>query len=376
MDRTGSSGIESPQPNEQTYVARLTARVPAAIATIGLQGPMAVTWIQQHVRFANRTVHQMPVGRILYGLWQSPRNDSVERAAEQVVVCRTSDSVCELHCHGGQAVCQMILGDLERAGASVCTSVDFPLPYSEATLLEAAEDLTIATCDRAAAILVDQLNGALRDALMHCQQLAATHREAEAAEHAMRVLKWANLGSHLIRPWRVILAGPPNVGKSSLMNAILGQQRAIVHAQAGTTRDWIEGMTAIDGWPIALTDTAGVRRTDDTIEREGVRRSLSQIDGADLVLLVVDSKEGWTSVHERIQTSLHAQRHCVVLNKVDLNPISDTDAKGAIRVSATTGYGMRELLSRIRLELVPEEPQDFQAVPFRERHIRLLESYL
>ncbi len=375
MDRTGSSGVESLQPNEQTYVARLTARVPAAIATIGLQGPMAETWIQQHVRFANRSIHELPIGRILYGFWQS-RDCSVQQAAEQVVVCRTSESVCELHCHGGQAVCQMILGDLERAGAHVCASVDFPLHYSDATVLEASEDLTMATCDRAAAILVDQLNGALQEAFVYCQQLAVAHRKADAADHARSVLKWTNVGLHLIRPWRVVLAGPPNVGKSSLMNAILGQQRAIVHEQAGTTRDWIEGITAIDGWPIALTDTAGVRRTEDTIEREGVRRSLSQIEGADLVLLVVDASEGWTSAHERIQTMLHNRPHCVVLNKADLSPSNVTKANDAIRVSATTGDGMRDLLSRIRLQLLPEEPKDFQAVPFRERHVRLLESYL
>ena len=99
------------------------------------------------------------------------------------------------------------------------------------------------------------------------------------------------VGVRLTTGWRVVIAGRPNVGKSRLLNALAGYQRAIVDPTPGTTRDLVTALTAFDGWPVELVDTAGVRETDDAIERSGIDRTLRQTETADLVLKVLDRSE-------------------------------------------------------------------------------------
>src|SRR6185503_7750192 len=109
-----------------------------------------------------------------------------------------------------------------------------------------------------------------------------------------RLLALAEVGLHLTTPWRVVFAGPPNVGKSSLVNALLGYPRAIVYDQPGTTRDVLTASTAFDGWPFELRDTAGLRDgiSLDSVEVEGVARARAQIATADLVVFVHDRSAG------------------------------------------------------------------------------------
>ena len=109
------------------------------------------------------------------------------------------------------------------------------------------------------------------------------------AESSIEMLQFRDLGLHLTTPWRVVLAGAPNVGKSSLMNAIAGYQRAIVSPTPGTTRDVVTVTTAIDGWPVQLADTAGLRETQDELESAGVALADAAIGEADLVIVVSDA---------------------------------------------------------------------------------------
>ncbi len=364
-----------------SVVARLTPAIPAAIATIAVHGPSAVKVVARLVKH-NQPLHDaFQIGRIRYGLWNAPNSDSdsdstnSDEAAEQVVVCRTDQETIEIHCHGGNAVCQMILEDLVTAGCKSVTAADFPMEQNCEFKREAAIDLQKAKTDRTAAILLDQLHGALSDAIANIEERLRIHGEVAVRAEVEELLRWSDLGLHLVKPWKVVLAGPPNAGKSSLMNAIVGSARAIVHSEPGTTRDWIETLTAVDGWPIALTDTAGLRASSDAIENEGIRRARERIAEADLVIFVVDATVGWTETHEQLKASTVGKKSMIVWNKIDLSEglVNPTDA---IITSASEGRGIDQLLVAIANMLVPEVPPPSAAVPFRLRHIARLKSEL
>ena len=133
-------------------------------------------------------------------------------------------------------------------------------------------------------ILLDQYHGGLEHALRRTIADLERHRLAARPSAIAACCNRADLGLHLTSPWRVVVAGPPNVGKSSLINALVGYHRAVVFDTPGTTRDVVTVGTAIDGWPVELSDTAGIRPSDDRLESR-VGRAIEQTRQADLVAL-------------------------------------------------------------------------------------------
>ena len=362
----------------KTVCARLTPAIPSAIATIAVHGPQAAQLVGELVKFANDWKEPFPLGRIRYGLWNA---SSVEGASEQVVVCRTAEQLLEIHCHGGNAVCQMIINDLASHRCEPVSASEFPHSHHSEFECEAAMDLQRANSDRVAAILLDQLNGALGDAVSRIDDRFRQLGPAAVRDEVETLLSWSELGKHLTNPWQVVLAGPPNTGKSSLTNTIAGTERSIVHAEPGTTRDWVEVITAIDGWPVAISDTAGIRDSNDEIEAEGIRRAKQRVAVADLVVFVVDATVGWTDTHETLRTSAAGKRTLVVWNKVDLlqGDLSRVPSD-AIRATAFDSKDNRPdiepLLTAISKSLVPTIPDPQAAIPFRERHLKLLQQFL
>lgn len=349
--------------------ARLTPSVPAAIATIAIRGARAVEVIHECVQLQTS---RLVTGRVHYGTWQFSPEDEV--AGEQLVVCRTEEDQVELHCHGGAAVVQALLESLSEHGCEVIDGDDWPSSHDCPISRQAEVDLLRTRTDRTAAILLDQLDGALADELTSIVKML---REggAAAAERMWRLHDWAKFGAHLAHPWQVVFAGPPNAGKSSLANAITGQNCSIVHHEAGTTRDWIESHTAIHGWPVSLIDTAGLRESEDWVEGEGVRRAHERIEHADLLVVVVDATEGWTEAH----TDLLARARGPVLlawNKVDLvsdfhspkNLAEEAQALPWVAASAIGPPGIALLLETISQMLVPRVPASGAAIPFRPEH--------
>ncbi len=335
------------------------------------------------------------LGKIRYGIWHFHSLDldasQNQRAGEQVVVCRTQDQVVEIHCHGGAAVCQAILQDLATAGCRIVTQTEWPselLPLlQDCPLARAAEqELLKTTTDRAAAVLLDQMNGSLTRAIASVQRNLAL-RDLRSAETTLEeLLEWADFGLHLARPWRVVLVGPPNVGKSSLMNALVGTHQAIVHSEPGTTRDWLESSGAIDGWPVVFTDTAGIRESVDPIEQAGVHSSLNCLRAAELAVLVVDASEleraNWmqSSVYEEL-SQVAPLRRLECWNKVDLLSDATEVSRRArdsecILSSAVSKPGVGELLASISKLLVPRLPEVGQAVPFLPAQVASLTASL
>ncbi len=361
----------SPTAGSPTEIQVLTAPGRAAIASLSVTGVAAVDLIGAFFRPANgRPFARQALGRIVYGTW------GPEPTGEQVVVARLEDAV-EVHCHGGRQAIRQLVDDLTQHPQIVATVVPArpTLPKSAAVIeREAALALAVADTERTALCLLDQLQGALRRAVDEVERDVRGGDLAAATAALQELLTTWPLGARLTQPWRVVLVGPPNVGKSSLINAIMGYQRAIVFDEPGTTRDVLTARTAIDGWPVLLSDTAGLRAAADEVERQGVERTRAQLRTADCVVAVTSAgseRDGIDLVTAERPDALR------VVNKIDLVADRMKVPFGHILTSAATGSGLDELLAAIGRRLVPRPPQFGAAVVFTERQqARLAESLM
>jgi tRNA modification GTPase len=362
-------------------VAVLTPAGRGAIASLVVDGSIEqVDWDRLFSAANQRPLAEQAVGRICLGHWGDGQDGL---PTEQIVVCRIGFERIELHCHGGSAAVDRILQDLADAGVIRCEWTEL-IETKDGTggkparrfEIEVAKGLAAATTWRTAEVLLDQQAGVLGQALHRLETVG--WGQGEQAEAMLgELLEWSELGRQLEKPPTVALVGAPNVGKSSLLNALLGFGRAIVWDEPGTTRDVISGHTALEGWPLRLVDTAGLRETDDEIEAVGVEYARRELDAADLVVLVVDRSQvvddGCRSLMNELGGGLGGG--LVVANKSDL-----PDATGgalpqrALAVSALTREGVDRLASAILGRLVPAVPEPGTAVPVSARMVECLEA--
>ncbi|QNM96783.1 tRNA uridine-5-carboxymethylaminomethyl(34) synthesis GTPase MnmE [Chitinimonas koreensis] len=315
----------------------------------------------------------------------------------------TGEDVLELHGHGGPVVMQMLLRRCVELGARLAEPGEFTrraflndkLDLAQA---EAVADLIDAGSEAAARSALRSLAGsfsreieALVEQLINLRMLveatldfpeedidfleAADARGKLAAIRAQlgRVQSAARQGSLLREGMHVVLIGQPNVGKSSLMNALAGDEVAIVTEIAGTTRDTVRELIQLDGVPLHVIDTAGLRETEDTVERIGIERTWAAVAKADLALLLIDSREGITAHDEAILARLPERLPRVhVFNKIDLTgePAGRAEADGhpVVRLSARAHAGLAEL-KQVLLEMVGWGGSDAGTFLARERHL-------
>lgn len=353
-----------------THVVLLTPEGRGAVASLLVAGPSATPMVDALFHSASgRTLAEQPINRILYGRWL------LADTGEDVVVCRRDQGQLEIHCHGGAAAARAIIASLVRRG---CQEIDWRQwtrrSEDDPIAAEARILLASAPTRRTAAILWDQYNGALRGALNAIiEQLDAGDIQG-ALRRLDELLRWAGLGAHLVDPWRVALAGRPNVGKSSLINALLGYQRAIVHHTPGTTRDVVSAATAFDGWPVELSDTAGLHVGAERLEREGIQLAGQRITASDLAVLVFDVSRPRSGDNEALAADWPEALH--VCNKCDLlDTTPRADLPGScLLTSATRGDGIGELQRAITERLVPVAPEPGQAIPFLSEQVVALEK--
>ncbi|GAC1449640.1 MAG: hypothetical protein NVSMB9_33610 [Isosphaeraceae bacterium] len=191
-----------------------------------------------------------------------------------------------------------------------------------------------------------------------------------------RLLAFSGMGTRLAGGWSVALAGRPNVGKSRLLNALAGYDRAIVDPTPGTTRDVITVRTAFDGWPVELADTAGLREGGDPIETAGIALARARHDEADLTLLLLDRSEPLTGIDKNLLARSQDTSSIVVASKVDLPPAWTPWDDSIVEVSAVRSDGLERLAGEIATRLVPIPPPPGGGVPFRPSHVRRLEKAL
>jgi tRNA modification GTPase len=347
-------------PDDTTFVACLTPPGAAAVATLGLRGPD--TWAVCRELFTPRVGPLPESAEGLAGrFWLGRLGAEVKDEAVLTLRRAGPEPWVELHCHGGREVVALLLELFRERGVVVRSWQDWLRRVKASSLrAEAAIALAQAPTTRTAAILLDQYHGALERALAEIRAALDRQDTQEAERLRAELARWADLGRHLTAPWRVAVAGAPNVGKSSLVNALAGFQRSVVAETPGTTRDVVTTLVALDGWPVELADTAGVREGPGALEEQGIRLARAAAEGADLCLWVVDASAQPVWPPRDVSTPL-----LCVINKIDLTPTWDLGtAQGALRVSAKTGEGLSELCAAIAGRLVPEAPPPGAAVPF------------
>jgi tRNA modification GTPase len=237
---------------------------------------------------------------------------------------------------------------------------------------EARQALSATRTERAAAILLDQWRGELRSALGRAVAWIQSGRAADAAAILHELERSASVGLHLVEPWRVVLTGRPNVGKSSLINAILGFERSIVHAAPGTTRDVVTAQTALGGWPVELADTAGWRDSSDEIEAAGLEQARTRLRQADLIVLVFDVSADWTSEDQALLAAWPGT--VVVHNKCDLPPGVPQGRPPGLMVSAAQRGGIDVLVRELGRRLVPQPPRPGTAVLFTRPQVKVVQA--
>lgn len=373
--------MPSPEPPSATpdlTAALLTPSGRGAVAVIRVHtakpahsGMSAKVVDSSFVSVNGKPLSQLPVGRLCYGHWTG------DSTSEDVVVCRTDESVVEVSCHGGRAAVNRILGSLKAEGALIVDWQTQQATISSSFDRELAEASSLATTTRTAAILLEQAAGRLKDALTQLLDLDV----AEITTRLAKLLAYSQFGLHLTQPWKIVIAGRPNVGKSTLINALLGFERAIVFDQPGTTRDVVTGTTAFDGWPFQLADTAGIRNTDDELEQAGIHRARRTVESADLVCLLLDSSCPPTAEDEELLAEFNSSESndgpptIIVAHKADLPdqwPASKLDE--AVRVSSATGHGVEKLISTIVATLIPRVPPTGTNIPVSQRQIQWIDK--
>jgi tRNA modification GTPase len=392
MARSGTlwpvtAGIEFPAKSHQhprMKTASLTAAVwtpsgRGAVATIrvcGDPGQLSERLVSRLQLASGRVLSDVPLRQLAFGRWSGgsgPSAEESQEAVEEVVVCRLQIDLCEIHCHGGQAAVQRMLADLAEIG---CEIVDWPTQLEAERGVwerESAEALSRATTLRAAGWIAAQA-GRLERAIAELHELIARGQRAQAAARANEMLAWANFGLHLTRPWEVVLAGRPNVGKSSLINALVGFERSIVFDEPGTTRDVVTADTVLDGWAIRLSDTAGQRDAARDLEAAGIAKAREAFANADARLLLLDVSQPPHDDDHRLLADWPDA--IVVAHKADLPDVwGNALPQSAIRVSSWQRTGLKELSSAIVARLIPAVPPTDISFPLTKRHVQILKAF-
>ncbi|MBM6763440.1 tRNA uridine-5-carboxymethylaminomethyl(34) synthesis GTPase MnmE [Ligilactobacillus agilis] len=370
-----------------TIAAISTPPGEGAISIVRLSGEEAVALAQKI--FKGKDLSQVPSHTINYGHIIDPKTqaeiDEVMVSVMRAPKTFTREDVIEINCHGGIVATNKILQLLLANGARLAEPGEFTKRAFlhgriDLTQAESVMDLIRAKTDRSMKVALNQLDGNLSHLIRNLRQdildvlaqvevnidypeyddvetmttklLKEKALEAKARIH--QLLETAQQGKVLREGLATAIVGRPNVGKSSLLNYLLHEDKAIVTDIAGTTRDVIEEYVNVRGVPLKLIDTAGIRETTDKVEAIGVERSRKAIEQADLVMLVLNSSEELTAEDLELVAATNGKKRIVILNKMDLEPKLDVevlkqhvDAAEILTTSVLTNEGVDKLEERI-----------------------------
>lgn len=356
--------------------AELTPPGRGGISTLALMGPRIATALAAVFRSARDESPE--AGRIVYGRIV----DAAGQTVDEVIVhgaggCGDSAEL-EIHCHGGPAAVRAVASRLGQAGLA---RVEWPqylaaraarLGTSQ-VILESELMLPQVSTLPAAMVILNQRNGLLAEAVAGIRRLMDDDgKTAEAVALLDRLIAaYEAIGRRIECPPRVAILGPANVGKSSLMNTLVGRERAIVTDVPGTTRDVVTEAADLDGLPVVVADTAGIRPGGDAVEQLGVERARAEAFRADLLLYLVDLSRPLLAEEESLPADL-PPGGIVIGTKADLRSGVGPSVTIDVATSAVTGQGVQELAGLILARLGFRWPEDGEAVPFTGRQAAAL----
>lgn len=379
-----------------TIAAIATPPGTGGVAIVRISGPEAESVLRRAFRRGDRKTgwksHEFVYGHIVRGEETVDEGMAVLMRAPRSY---TREDVAELHCHGGETVTRMTLEAALEAGARPAQPGEFTrrafengrvdLAQAEAVMRligaqgEAAARQARRQMDGAVSRGVEKARGQLLNMLAEIAACTDFPDEIEEAPTAAKLLDEARMLSGALRAacdprgarvletgLNVVIAGRPNVGKSSLLNALLGEERAIVTSEAGTTRDAVRGAMELAGVRVNLTDTAGLREADSEAEKIGVRRAREAVANADLVLVVLDASQKLTDEDRETLEETEGVKRWILLNKTDL-PAAEGLPEAEMTISAQTGEGVDALREKLREEA--KAAQGGGALLTQARHI-------
>lgn len=388
----------------ETIGAIATPLGSGGVGIVRLSGPESLTVAQRLFLSARQTFETFKPYRLHHG-WvtdvHGARLDEVLVSFMPGPGSYSGEDIVEINCHGGPAVVQAVLEAVLECGVRLARPGEFTLRAYlngrlDLTQAEAVAEMinapTASSLRLAGSKLAGGLGRYIRDLRQRLESLrvqmcvAVDFPEEEieclapeelqaGLERVLADIEAIMANFERDRYWRdgalVVLAGRVNAGKSSLMNAILGRERAIVTPIAGTTRDYLEEQVNLSGLPVRLVDTAGLRETDDLVERAGLSRSRELLEQADLVCVVLDCSQALTADDRALLQEAPNETTLVVLNKQDLPPHPETQeavaAQGLPTVPAVAveADGVDALIRAVRQRLVGErqEPEQGELVP-------------
>lgn len=366
--------VHRPYQTDDTIAAVATAPGEGGVAVIRISGKEALSVAEKVFSGPVRAYksHTAHFGKIL---------DAERNAIDEVLLLvmlaprsYTGEDTVEIQCHGGSLITRRVLETVLQAGARAAQPGEFTFKAFmhgklDLTQAEAVQNLIGARSELALHFAKEQLQGSLSKQIAEMQQkltdiAAILEAWVDFPEEGLEFASFEEIteeleklkseihklatsfheGKKLYEGLSLCLVGPPNAGKSSLMNALLGKERAIVTPTPGTTRDLIEDELHLGALSFRLIDTAGIRDTDEPIEQEGIARSKKTLAEADLVLLVLDAtREAESELIEQVKQ----KRALLVWNKIDLATPPNIPELKSVHVSAKEGRGLDELKAAI-----------------------------
>ena len=372
---------------DDTIAAIATAPGEGGIGIIRISGPKSLE-VAEEIFFSmsGKKISEYPARTLIFGNIKDgdKKIDEVLVAYMKGPNSYTAEDVIEINCHGGfisvKRILELVLSkDVRLAEAGEFTKRAFLNGRIDLSQAEAVIDVINAKTDKAHEVAENQLDGSLSNRIREFRDkvtellaqvevaidypeediefIAYTTIEEKTRElnkDIKKLYETSESGKIFREGLKTVIVGKPNVGKSSLLNSILGENRAIVTDIPGTTRDVIEEFVNIKGIPLKIVDTAGIRETDDVVEKIGVEKSMASFDTADLIIMVVDSSSELSEEDREILEKVQGKETIILLNKTDLPQVIDEEEvkkyvneENIIKISALHNEGIEDVHDRI-----------------------------
>ncbi len=359
------------------------------VAVIRISGPESVGICDKIYKSCSGKIpSELKKRYVSFGNIENSKNELIDQVLLTVFEAPnsfTGEDVVEISCHGGKAVTEYILKELVSNGARIAARGEFTkrafingkldLTQAEAIMdiISAEDELSLKSGENHLKGILKEETEKIREKILDVvshvlavidypdediddlksAEIISTISECETK--IATLIKSYNTGKIIRDGANIVIAGKPNAGKSSLMNAFLGEDRAIVTNIAGTTRDVLEENVNINGLKVRLTDTAGIRKSDDLVEKIGIERAVECVKNADLVLYVADKTTGLTNEDFELISAIRGKKSIGIINKSDLSGEILSDelknelcCEAVFEISAANGEGINELSDYIK----------------------------
>lgn len=388
-----------------TIVAQATASGIAALNIIRVSGTEAISLVDKIIQ--GPRLEQMKSHQIAYAhvVDQEEIIDEVMVSVFREPRSFTRENMVEITCHGGMIVSSEIIKLLIRRGARLAEPGEFSkrafiLGRIDLTMAEGIIDIVEAKTREQLILAHKSISGeikakvdAFQSALLEIIGIIEVNIDYPEYDDVVSmtrtilkpklesliddidaIIRASESGKIIREGLKVVIVGKPNVGKSSLLNSLLKEERAIVTDISGTTRDLIEAEMNLDGLLVKLIDTAGIRNTADVVETIGVDRAKKAIDTADLVLLVVDQSDSLTDLDSDLLELTKTKKRILVGNKIDLGRKHDFASEHVVDISAKNKIGLDDLAQKIRDIFLESSATSSDMLFANERHVGMIQQ--